>query len=232
LGAEASSERDPKLFLLSARSQSALREGAENLARCIEADRGIRLRDAAYTLQLGRDAMEERVAVIASTREDLVQSLRSYAQGDTTLAELHHGNVMTEKSSVALLREVHPNGEFLQPLLQQRDLSKLARLWVKGVEVEWEAWREAGARRVRLPGYAFARERYWVPSVEGSDALHNGVGFEDYRSVVPGRRRRWQRCNCRPYGRWDRRNRWRFARPDWQPQFTLQDNYFTQIRVY
>jgi amino acid adenylation domain-containing protein len=43
-------------------------------------------------------------------------------------------------------------------------LLALARLWVRGVEVDWEGL-EAGEprRRVRLPGAQFERERFWAP---------------------------------------------------------------------
>ncbi len=55
--------------------------------------------------------------------------------------------------------------QFLQNLIDNRNLTQLARLWVSGAEVEWEAlWRGIEVRRVSLPGYAFSRKRYWVPT--------------------------------------------------------------------
>jgi acyl transferase domain-containing protein/NADPH:quinone reductase-like Zn-dependent oxidoreductase/NADP-dependent 3-hydroxy acid dehydrogenase YdfG len=42
-------------------------------------------------------------------------------------------------------------------------LDGLARLWVRGVDVDWAPLlRGAGARRVALPTYAFQRRRYWL----------------------------------------------------------------------
>ncbi len=39
----------------------------------------------------------------------------------------------------------------------------IGRLWMAGVEVDWEAvYADAPRRRVSLPGYPFQRQRYWV----------------------------------------------------------------------
>jgi acyl transferase domain-containing protein/acyl carrier protein len=41
-------------------------------------------------------------------------------------------------------------------------LAAMARLWGRGVEVDWAAAVPAGARRVGLPTYPFRRRRYWL----------------------------------------------------------------------
>ncbi|HWY18085.1 MAG TPA: SDR family NAD(P)-dependent oxidoreductase [Solirubrobacteraceae bacterium] len=51
----------------------------------------------------------------------------------------------------------------------ERFLDSLSELWVGGVEVDWGAvFRGSGAQRVRLPTYAFQRERYWLAPSSGS----------------------------------------------------------------
>jgi len=60
-------ERD-ELLVLSARSASALRHNARNLAAALRADPGLNLRDCAYTLQVGRREHEWRSAIICGTR--------------------------------------------------------------------------------------------------------------------------------------------------------------------
>ncbi len=76
--------------------------------------------------------------------------------------------------------EAAPGGEQLAaaiPVLRrdrqevQALLTALARLWVRGVQVEWSAlFGDSSAERVNLPTYAFQRERYWI------DAPEHGVG--------------------------------------------------------
>ena len=47
----------------------------------------------------------------------------------------------------------------------ERFLASLGELWVRGVEVDWtRVLQGSDAARVRLPTYAFQRERYWLPA--------------------------------------------------------------------
>ncbi|NMO18115.1 methyltransferase, partial [Pyxidicoccus fallax] len=60
-------------------------------------------------------------------------------------------------------------------------LSSLARLYVRGVEVDWAGFdKDCAWRRTSLPTYPFQRERYWVDSlIPNTDVL---VTF--YRTIV------------------------------------------------
>ena len=64
----------------------------------------------------------------------------------------------------------------------RRFLASLAEAWTAGVEVDWGVFFEGGnARTVRLPTYAFQRDRYWLEPSEGisnpngsqADAIEN-----------------------------------------------------------
>ena len=47
--------------------------------------------------------------------------------------------------------------------------TKLLDLWVKGLVLDWnKIYGERKPRRISLPTYPFARERYWVPEAENS----------------------------------------------------------------
>ncbi len=57
----------------------------------------------------------------------------------------------------------------------ERFLRSVSELWVRGVDVDWQALLQgAGAKRVKLPTYAFQRERYW---------LELGAGTGDVGSI-------------------------------------------------
>lgn len=61
-------------------------------------------------------------------------------------------------------------------------IGSLAEVWAHGVDVDWRAlFAGSDARRVRLPTYAFQRERYWMRSASGSgDAASIGQASADH----------------------------------------------------
>ena len=61
--------------------------------------------------------------------------------------------------ATAVLKRGHPEAASL--------VAALAEIWVNGGPVDWAAMlRESGARGVKLPTYAFQRERHWLQSAE------------------------------------------------------------------
>jgi acyl transferase domain-containing protein/D-arabinose 1-dehydrogenase-like Zn-dependent alcohol dehydrogenase/acyl carrier protein len=69
---------------------------------------------------------------------------------------------------LAALRGARPEGACL--------LGAVAQLWVEGTAVDWGALCP-GARRVRLPSYAFQRERYWASAAVGGPAAASALGL-------------------------------------------------------
>jgi acyl transferase domain-containing protein/thioesterase domain-containing protein len=65
------------VFLLSARSNESLDRATRRLADCFEQDETLDLRDAAFTLAVGRRRFSERRAVVANSREAAIAALRS-----------------------------------------------------------------------------------------------------------------------------------------------------------
>ena len=77
----AAQDPDPtcELFVLSARTQTALDAACEQLAGFVAARPQLNIRDAAFTLQLGRREFDQRRIVVADTAGRLVESLRGPA---------------------------------------------------------------------------------------------------------------------------------------------------------
>ncbi|MDG4809397.1 type I polyketide synthase [Micromonospora sp. WMMD1120] len=66
----------------------------------------------------------------------------------------------------------------------ERFAASLAEAYVAGVPVDWSAF-HAGARRVKLPTYAFQRERYWlVPGADVGNAAGAGLGRVEHPLLV------------------------------------------------
>ncbi|HEU4770401.1 MAG TPA: SDR family NAD(P)-dependent oxidoreductase, partial [Pyrinomonadaceae bacterium] len=127
------------------------------------------LRDLAYTLQVGREAMEERLALVVTSVAELGEKLSRYAQGEQNIDGMYTGNVRQSKQRSELLLEGREGVEFVQTVIEQRKWQKLAQLWLLGVDVDWRLLyhnvdgSQHARRRVSLPGYPFARVRHWLP---------------------------------------------------------------------
>lgn len=128
----------------------------------------IRLADLAYTLQVGREPMRERLAIVVSTQHELRASLQHYLDGDPD-DRMHSGSFMPGNSTPAGLVEGRAGKEFIKLLIDDAELDKLAQLWVSGVEIDWLQLHqqtnhsERLPRRISLPTYPFEKNRYWVP---------------------------------------------------------------------
>lgn len=160
----------PELFLLSARDEAALVRYARRMSDYLgRADTGA-LRDIAHTSQVGRTALPMRLAVLATTRAELREKLSRWAASKSASAgtsrvgggdDFYVGRVVD--ASAGGLIPGAAGQTFLGELLGREDWRALARLWVAGAEVDWTQKLSAvPPKRVSLPTYPFARERYWV----------------------------------------------------------------------
>lgn len=135
----------PSVVVLSARDGVRLRESAANLAAFLREHSHLRLVDVAFTLQVGREGMEERLAFVATSLGDAVAKLDAFL-GAERAGGICRGRVENSGGTV-----VHG-----------ASLEEMARRWVEGADVDWKRAEDGkGARRISLPTYPFARERYW-----------------------------------------------------------------------
>lgn len=153
----------PVLIVLSARTSEQLGEIVVGLARFLS-ETTFALQHIAYTLQVGRDALQERLAIVAGSLDDLREALARIVAGD---------DAGCARGRVARNRDVSPDdAEAVRRCWEARDWARLGSLWVAGASVDWGALyaETAGATRLRrlsLPTYPFAKQRYWVPQPGG-----------------------------------------------------------------
>ncbi|PSL48188.1 ketoacyl-synthetase-like protein [Chitinophaga niastensis] len=150
----------PLLFVLSAKSEEQLKEYAAALYLQVSAQEDIVLSDIAWTLQTGRQSMEYRMAFVADTKPALLTSLLTFTEQAT------YASIMTGKVGKKIEEEEEHIKPLLETWLQKKELLKLAALWIRGLTIDWNRlYQEVKPRRISLPTYPFARERYWVPDV-------------------------------------------------------------------
>jgi polyketide synthase PksM len=161
--------REPHIIVLSAKNRERLNEYCDKLAAFCEKEvaRGtaISLADMAYTLQVGREPLEERLAVIAADQPELLKKLKLLREGDGVPEAVFQGNSRAEREQTEWFDNEAETARIVELWLQNGRLPKIAELWVNGGKVNWAALyqnRRPQPRRVSLPLYPFARNRYWV----------------------------------------------------------------------
>nr|ASA76642.1 polyketide synthase [Pyxidicoccus sp. MCy9557] len=133
---------------------------------------GPRLADVAYTLQVGREEMEERLAVVAGSETELLQQLRGFLAGKREGESLFTGSVRGTSRRNELLSGDEDAEVMLRSWARKGKLPRLAELWVGGADIDWAVLPQAeGCRRVPLPTYPFAQVRYWLAAPEAPRAL-------------------------------------------------------------
>lgn len=157
------------LLALSATTEAALRQRIADLLEMLRADRNaaVGLAALSHTLLAHRQHFAYRCAMIAEDREQAL-SLLEAALGDERSPAIVRGKVSADFEERPALKH-YADGVLRALPAQENDraayresLTALADLYVQGYLLDWRAlYAGAPPRRVRLPAYPFARQRYW-----------------------------------------------------------------------
>jgi acyl transferase domain-containing protein len=129
------------------------------LNESLRSGRPPRLDDVAYTLNLGRDHFEYRLACIA---EDLQQLARGL-----TAEDIDSLRPVTLRRNSALLPELD-----FRPSDYRDVLRHWQQRYLEGVDIEWDRLhRDDGGQRLHLPAYCFDTSPYWFESAADSDLM-------------------------------------------------------------
>ncbi|MCX7747899.1 MAG: SDR family NAD(P)-dependent oxidoreductase [Clostridia bacterium] len=161
---------NPVIIVLSAKNEERLKAQVQQLLTGIRGRRhsGISLIDMAYTLQGGREAMEERLAVLVESMEELEEKLTAFVENKRGIPNLYLGQTKPHKEAMTVLTSDEDMQEAIDKWTQRKKYNKLLGFWVKGMDFDWrKLYDDPKPRRISLPTYPFAKERYWVP--EGKD---------------------------------------------------------------
>nr|WP_267919334.1 SDR family NAD(P)-dependent oxidoreductase [Paenibacillus sonchi] len=163
--AQAAPEGSPVIIVLSAKGTDELKRQADNLVRYLDEMRtsgmAIPLEKIAYTLQTGREPLQERLAVIVSDTAELRDKLGLYLKGEDLGAHMY---ASAYSQGLEAVLDDGDLAEIIDRLAAQGNWDKIARLWLKGFEPDWRRlYTGVGPGRISLPTYSFARESHWVP---------------------------------------------------------------------
>lgn len=160
------------LILFSARNSIQLTEMVNQWLIFLEQDKKnlIRLEDIAYTLQVGREAMSERLALTVNSLKELYIILTQFnvQSNKKEIINCYQSNL--EKNS-EILKLLNKDPDLLTAIIDHYfstgDIKKLAELWVQGINIDWNILYNKNLSidkqpcRIELPTYPFARQRYW-----------------------------------------------------------------------
>ncbi|MEU6903917.1 amino acid adenylation domain-containing protein [Streptomyces coeruleorubidus] len=153
-----------QLVPLSARTRDDLVRAAAALCRHLTGPRAaaLRLDDVAHTLRTGRVAMACRVAFVVRDLERLAAELEAFVRapdGDDT-ARRFTGPAAGSTEGAARKHTAR-----LARALADGKLKKAAKAWARGADADWSRLTgQRPARRVSLPGYAFAPVAHPYPA--------------------------------------------------------------------
>jgi acyl transferase domain-containing protein len=151
------------VFTVSAKNEDRLRDYVNRLLVHLRSAREIDLASLCYTLQVGREAMEERLALVVSNVDELIDRLCEWSERRSA-ADSYRGSLGPRRGS-------RRSSKVARAGVAERSLSDLASMWATGEEVDWESlYPGTKPRRIALPTYPFARERYWITDLLGAQA--------------------------------------------------------------
>ena len=169
----------PWLILLSARDQQRLAESVSRLQAYLDSEDGhqVQIADLAYTLQVGREAMNVRLALIVDALPDLQRRLGRWLTGEP-IDDVFHGHVDPFDEALDAQWSDAESQKQINRWLEQRELAELAALWVRGGAIDWNRlYVDRACRppmRVNLPGYPFAKNSYWMPALAHPAPCYGG----------------------------------------------------------
>lgn len=154
----------PFVVLLSSRHAAGLRAQAEKLLQVVETQPELALDALAYTLQVGRDAHAQRLGLVVSSREQLIEGLSAFLSD-----RAQEGLFKSPPPASAQSQRDEDLPTLLDSWFSQRRLTRLVEVWVQGHALDWRRlYGDSTPQCLHLPTYVFARDRYTPAPLEGN----------------------------------------------------------------
>lgn len=132
-------EDHPAIIILSAKDADKLIDRAKALSAAIVRENysDNDLAGIAYTLQTGREAMEERLGFTAVSIHDLQDKLKRFADGEEGLNDFYRGQVKRNKDTMSLFTADEDLQIAINNWINKGKYERIIDLWVKGLEFDW-----------------------------------------------------------------------------------------------
>ncbi|MFL0802933.1 MAG: KR domain-containing protein [Agarilytica sp.] len=170
---------DRCIIILSAKSRSALRVKTQQLCQEITNNKKTSLQSLAYTLQVGRDDMRYRLALIGSDLSTIQQELNKW---------IHNESSACQESEVLpnAVMEGSPVKPDLLSTLESEKIPKIVEAWLSGKSIHWPDLYTTQPTRTSLPSYPFEGKDY-LPRL-ATEIQEQTAGSEEQNNHLSGYR--------------------------------------------
>jgi 3-oxoacyl-(acyl-carrier-protein) synthase/NADP-dependent 3-hydroxy acid dehydrogenase YdfG/acyl carrier protein len=165
--------KNPAIIVLSAKSEEQLKVQAERLLAVVKDQlfENDVLADIAYTLQVGREAMDERLGMTVCSIKELEEKLEKFLKDIPNVEGLYRGQVKRNKEILVAFKADEAAKEIIDSWINNGNYTKILDIWTKGLNFDWnKLYGDIKPDRISLPTYPFAKERYWIPAIKSGIA--------------------------------------------------------------
>ena len=179
-----------RCFVLSAKNEERLKEYVARILNYVNdlsvdsMEDDVLFERFAYTYQIGRTEMEERLAFVAFSFADVKKNLQDYLDGIKNM-HIKSGNSERRNDSLDMILQDVVNDEYINQLIRDNKLERICELWITGVEINWNML--YGGKSVEIlsvPGYPFAQESYWVCELGKIEDDSQGTKAEPLTTLI------------------------------------------------
>ncbi|MCW8444838.1 SDR family NAD(P)-dependent oxidoreductase [Fluoribacter gormanii] len=157
------------LLTVSAKTELALNQRLDDLLGWLEQNPLAQLEQLSYTLNAGRSHFDCRCAMVVSTLDEAIQLIQRFKAHQQTAAFFIQMNAEKNAENTLIHSTVLPimMQQLLQPNQYKETLLALAKFYVEGQNLDWQQIHaDESRKKISLPTYPFAKERYWYSDEE------------------------------------------------------------------
>lgn len=182
------------MITLSAKTDMLLKKRIEDLTTWLSKHGStVSLEEISYSLNTGRSHFEKRCALVVGTVAELEDSLEKFKHHEILSNVFISPDKKNKLENQAIFRKLFRQimsemGSAKQ--LSERDyrdnILALANFYVQGYDLDWEEMHVGESKkRISLPTYPFAKERYWISQDEISIGMNKVETNSAYTVLHP-----------------------------------------------
>ncbi|MCP4132427.1 MAG: type I polyketide synthase [bacterium] len=158
------------LITFSAKNEWSLKQKLGDMEKWLDKNSFAHIEDISFTVNIGRNHFEKRCAFIVASLSELIETIQDVRKNkkpanylvDTVKKIQDTDFTFSAETREKLMESIKDFTNI--PAQQYREkLLRIGELYTNGYEIDWEKLHKGETgRRISLPSYPFARQRYWI----------------------------------------------------------------------